>query len=465
MSDIAFQPLTVVAAKIKSGAISPVEVTEAVLSQVEKLNSRLTAYWTVTADLAREQAKQAEAEIAAGRYRGPLHGIPMAVKDLCFTKGIKTTGGMKIYEDFVPDHDATVVVNLRNAGAVLIGKLHMTEGATLEHHPDFTEPVNPWKEDLWTGVSSSGSGIAPATGMAYCTIGSDTGGSIRFPSACNNLTGVKPTWGRVSRYGIFDLAETFDHLGPMARSAADAAAMLEVLAGHDPLDPTSLNEPVPDYLGLLDGAFGARGVTIGIPRDYIEKDADPETVACLMAAVKELEGVGARGMDCGFPDVDTFLDKAMSLTMIEMAAVHADTYPKQSNMYGQWIREGIEAGMAANPIDVANGVIERKKFTGALTDLLDGVDMIAIPVFQYGTPTWDEVRAQQEGGSRALFRFTSPFNASGVPSVTLPCGMTADGRPIAFQLIGTYGTEAKLLRTAHAYQQVTDWHTAKPPVH
>ncbi|OWU70580.1 amidase [Marinibacterium profundimaris] len=465
MTDIAFQPLTLVAAQIKSGAVSPVEVTEAVLAQVEKLNPKLTAYWTVTADLAREQAKQAEAEIAAGRYRGPLHGIPMAVKDLCFTKGIKTTGGMKIYEDFVPDHDATVVENLRNAGAVLIGKLHMTEGATLEHHPEFTEPVNPWKEDLWTGVSSSGSGIAPATGMAYCTIGSDTGGSIRFPSACNNLTGVKPTWGRISRFGIFDLAATFDHLGPMARSAADAAAMLEVLAGHDPKDPTSLNEPVPDYLGLLDGAFGARGMTIGIPNGYIEPDADPETVACLKDAVAELKKVGAKPVDCDFPDVDTFLEKAMSLTMIELAATHADTFPSQSNMYGEWIREGIEAGMAANPVDVANGVIERRKFTGALTDLLDEIDMIAIPVFQKVTPTWDEVRAQQEGGSRALFRFTSPFNASGVPSVTLPCGMTSDGRPIAFQLIGTYGTEAKLLRAAHAYQQVTDWHTAKPPVH
>lgn len=225
---------------IRRREISPVELTETLLGRIGTFDPGLKSYTTVTAKLAMDQARAAEAEIVCGRYRGPMHGVPVAVKDLCFTKGIRTTGGMAIHADFMPDYDATVVTRLRDAGSVLLGKLHMTEGATMEHHPDLPQPVNPWKSDLWTGVSSSGSGVAPAAGLAYASIGSDTGGSIRFPSACNNLTGVKPTWGLISRHGIFDLAATFDHLGPMARSTADCAAMLQVLAGWDPLDTTSL---------------------------------------------------------------------------------------------------------------------------------------------------------------------------------------------------------------------------------
>ena len=300
--------------------------------------------------------------------------------------------------------------------------------------------------------------------MAYGTIGSDTGGSIRFPSACCNLTGVKPTWGRISRYGIFHLAETFDHLGPMCRTAADAAAMLHVLAGADPNDPTTLSDPVPDYLQMLDGAFGARGVTIGLAHEYIQDDVDPVTYECLMGAVKELVSLGAKTTDVEFPSIDGLLVKGLSLTMIELAAAHADTYPSKSNRYGEWISNAIDAGLAATPTDIGAGIIERRKFSGAVNRMLLDCDMIAIPVFKNGTPTWDEVRAQMGDGMRPLMRFTSPFNATGIPSVTLPCGMTEDGRPVAFQLIGPAGSEAKLLQVAHAYQQVTDWHTMRPPL-
>lgn len=462
LQDIHYQPLTAVARLIEAREISPVELTETILGRVEAFNPALKSYTTVTSDLAITQAKAAEREIMSGRYRGPMHGIPIAVKDLCFTKGITTTGGMAIYRDFRPDHDATVVTKLAEAGAVLLGKLHMTEGATLEHHPDFPEPVNPWKNDLWTGVSSSGSGVGTAAGLAYAAIGSDTGGSIRFPSACNSLTGVKPTWGRVSRYGIFDLAATYDHLGPMARSAADAAAMLQALAGWDANDPTSLPDPVPDYLAALQGIYGARGVRVGLDWTYIAEDAEPQTVAAIEAAVKVLEALGTENRAVAFPSQTELLKYNMSMTMAELCAVHEATYPSRAQEYGPAIKHMMQQGLSATPVEIGHGIMERQKFRGALTKLFSEIDVFVMPVFKLGTPTWSEVRAQVAESFDLIGKFTSPFNATGTPTVTLPCGFTTDGRPIAFQLAGGPGSEALLLKVAHAYQQATDWHTRHP---
>ena len=463
LDEIYFQPMTVVGAAIKRGEISPVALTETMLARIEALDGGLKAYTTVTADLARQQASEAETELKQGKYRGPMHGIPIAVKDLCFTKGIKTTGGMTIYADFKPAYDATVVTKLQQAGAILLGKLHMTEGATIEHHPDLPEPVNPWKADLWTGVSSSGSGVSAAAGMAYATIGSDTGGSIRFPAACNGLTGVKPTWGLISRYGIFDLAATFDHLGPMARSAADAAAMLQTLAGWDPLDSTSLSAPIPNYLDELDGIYGARGVRIGLDWDYTATDADPVTIGFIRDAVEVLTEIGALTQTVKFPSVDPLLKYAMAMTMAETATHHEGTYPSQADKYGKWISKSLEAGRNAKSIDIGKGIIERYKFRGAVLSLFEDIDVFVMPVFRTGTPTWSEVRAAVAEDFSIIGKFTSPFNATGTPTVTLPCGYTDDGRPVAFQLAGAPGSEAMLLRVAHAYQQATDWHTRRPP--
>ena len=459
--DLPYLPLTTVGEKIRARALSPVEVTEALLARIDRLDGRLKSFTTVTADLALAQARRAEAEIAQGRWRGPLHGVPVAVKDLCFTKGIKTTGGMTIHADFKPDRDATVVTRLARAGAVLLGKLHMTEGATLEHHPDLPEPINPWGADIWTGVSSSGSGVATAAGLTYGAIGSDTGGSIRFPSACNGLTGVKPTWGRVSRYGIFDLAPTFDHLGPMTRSAADCAAMLQVLAGYDPLDPTSLSDPVPDYLAALADVEGARGIRLGLDWDYA--DAEPATRACIDAAVKTLIELGAEPREVKFPSITEIAQFAMALTMAELAAVHEATYPARAAEYGIWIKDGIERGRAASGVELGKGEIARAKFRGAVRRFFEEIDVFVMPVFGEGTPTWSQVRAQVAEDFNIIGRYTSPFNATGTPTVTLPCGFAPDGRPIALQLAGPHGSEATLLRVAHAYQQATDWHTRRPP--
>jgi amidase len=461
LSDIHYQPLTTVAKYIQSGEVSPVELTKAMLSRIAELDPKLKSYTTVTADLALAQAKKAEAEIVKGMYRGPMHGIPVAVKDLCFTKGVKTTGGMTIYSDFKPAYDATVVTRLAQAGAVLLGKLHMTEGATLEHHPGMPEPVNPWKADLWTGVSSSGSGVSAAAGLAYATIGSDTGGSIRFPSACNGLTGVKPTWGRVSRYGIFDLAATFDHLGPMARCAADAAAMLHVLAGWDVNDPTSLSSPVPDYLGAFDGVEGARGVKIGLDWDYA--GAEPVTLGLIQDAVAVLAELGANLETVKFPSIEPFAGYSMPLISAELAATHEATFPSRAGEYGGPLKGMIEVGRSATAINLGKGIIERQKFRGAVVRMFDDIQVFVMPVFQKGTPTWTQVRAAVAEDFNIIGKFTTPFNATGTPTVTLPCGFTDDGRPVALQLAGAHGSEALLLRVAHAYQQATDWHTRRPP--
>ena len=463
-AEIYYRGLTDVAADIKARRLSPVELTKALLARIEALDPKLKSYTTVTPELALDQARKAEEEIGLGQYRSPLHGVPIAVKDLCYTKGVATTAGMAINRNFIPNYDATVVSRLADSGAVLLGKLHMTEGACLEHHPEMPPPVNPWGADLWTGVSSSGSGVATAAGLCYASLGSDTGGSVRFPSACNGLTGVKTTWGRVSRYGVCDLAESYDTIGPMARSAADAAAMLAPIAGYDPNDATTLSAPVPDYLGGLADVYGARGLKIGIDRAFNDEDADPEMIAMVEAAAAAFGELGAELRDVVYPDPRALNENLMSLMMVELAHAHQETFPAQAARYGKWTREGIEAGLAAKPLDIGRGMIERDKFKGRIARMFGKVDAILMPVFMKGTPSWSEIESLIEGDMYKLMKFTSPINAAGLPAVTFPIGFTAAGRPIGLQLIGPHCSEGGLLRAVHAYQQATDWHLRRPSV-
>src|SRR6516162_1719428 len=253
-----YSSLRDVARRIQSREISPVELTTRMLDRIAAVDGKLKSYATVMREQALEAAKRTEEEIQRGRYQGPLHGVPIAVKDLCYTKGVRTMAGTSIYAGFLPDHDATVVTKLSQAGAVLLGKLNLTEGAMGGYNPARDVPVNPWGEDLWPGASSSGSGVATAAGLCYGSIGTDTGGSIRFPSAANGIVGLKPTYGRVSRYGVFPLAESLDHVGPMTRSVADAALVLSIIAGRDEMDDTSLSAPVDDYAAAVDA--GADGI-------------------------------------------------------------------------------------------------------------------------------------------------------------------------------------------------------------
>jgi len=271
-TDLHYLSLDEVARRLKARKISSVETTQAILDRIARLDTRLKSYATLTAERALADAAARDAELAAGKVRGPLHGVPVAVKDLCNTAGIPTAAGMAIHRANVPAKDATVVARLKSAGAVILGKLQMTEGAFGAHHPTIPAPLNPWNAAYWTGSSSSGSGAATASGLCFASLGSDTGGSIRFPSTMNGLSGLKPTWGRVSRAGVFALAESLDHIGPMTRSALDCAIVLGVIAGADADDPTSVPGPVPDYAAAA--TSGIKGKRIGVPKGLPDVDED-----------------------------------------------------------------------------------------------------------------------------------------------------------------------------------------------
>ncbi|HKU95959.1 MAG TPA: amidase [Vineibacter sp.] len=453
-----------VARRIQVGALSPVALTQAMLERIAKLDGTLKSYATVTADLALEQARRAEAEIARGAYRGPLHGVPIAVKDLCYTKGIATAAGMAIHAAFKPDHDATVVERFAAAGAVLLGKLQLTEGAFADHHPKITPPVNPWNKDHWSGASSSGSGVATAAGLCFASLGSDTGGSIRFPSAANGVTGLKPTWGRVSRYGVFALAESLDHIGPMTRSAADAAAVLSVIAGADQNDPTARQEPVPNYLAGLER--GIRGMRIGVDRSLNTTGVDKDMVKVVDDAIAVLAALGAEIREVKFPSPDEVVKLWAPLCAVETAVAHEATFPAQAEHYGPALRGLIEAGRALSGFDLTKIQIVREAFRGRVAALFQDIDLLAIPAQYAASPTTATMATlgQDEGAIEKLLRFTAPFDMTGSPTITLPGGFTAKGLPVAFQLVSRHMEEDLLLRAGHAFQLATDWHKRRPVV-
>jgi amidase len=462
--DLHYLDLVDVARRLKVGALSPVALTEAMLKRIERLDGRLKSYATVTPELALKQARDAEAEIRRGNYRGPLHGVPIAVKDLCYTKGIPTAAGMAIHKTFKPDHDATVVARFREAGAVLLGKLQLTEGAFADHHPSVTPPINPWNRDHWSGASSSGSGVATAAGLCFASLGSDTGGSIRFPSAANGVTGLKPTWGRVSRYGVFALAESLDHVGPMTRSAADAAAVLGVIAGADPDDPTARQEPVPNYLAGL--ARGIRGVRIGVDRTFNTKGVDKDMVKLVESAVEVLADLGAEIVEAKFPSPDRMVKDWLPLCAVETAVAHEATFPKQADQYGPGLRGVIELGRGLSGVDLTKILLEREAFRGRVARLFEGVDLLVIPAQYAASPTTATMATLGEDPKalEMLLRFTAPFDMTGSPTITLPGGFTTKGLPIAFQLVSRHMEEDLLLRAGHAFQLATDWHKRRPSI-
>ena len=291
------------------------------------------------------------ARFAAGKYRGPLHGVPIAVKDLCYTKGIRTMGGTAVRKDFVPDVDATVVSKLRAAGAVLLGKLNLSEGAAAGYNPALDVPLNPWNPDRWPGMSSSGSGVATAAGLCYAAIGTDTGGSIRNPSSANGVVGLKPTYGRVSRYGVLAMSESLDHVGPMARSVADAAIMFDAIAGRDPKDPTSLDATPPNV--FKDIAQGIRGMRIGLDREYALKGIDAGQAAAIEAALEVLKGLGAQVVDIRLPDLGGLVETWIAICGAEIVAAHAATYPARASEYGPYMQEFLAAGARVTPQQLA----------------------------------------------------------------------------------------------------------------
>jgi amidase len=459
--DLHYLSLDEVARRLKARKLSSADLTQTMLDRIARLDPRLKSYITVTPEQAMADARSLDAETAAGRSRGPLHGVPIAVKDLCNTAGIPTAAGMTIHRTNIPSKDATVVARLKAAGAVVLGKLQMTEGAYGAHHPKMPTPVNPWNAAYWTGTSSSGSGVATSAGLCFASLGSDTGGSIRFPSTMNGLSGLKPTWGRVSRAGIFPLAESLDHVGPMARSALDAAIVLGVIAGADADDPTAAGLDVPDYAAAT--AAGVRGKRVGLPTNLIGLDADAE--GALANAVSGLKHAGATIVDVALPQ--EFLQASrdwVSLCGAETAVAHEATYPSRAAEYGPILAGLIDHGRKLSAMDLAKIQFRRAALTAAFNKLLMSVDLVLLPVMAKATWTLDELAnaGRTPETVAARLRYTAPCDMSGHPTLTLPGAMTTKGVPVGFQIAGRAFDEASILAAGHAYQQVTDWHCRRP---
>ena len=453
-----------VAQRLQAKEISPVELTEHMLKRIAAKDKRLKSYATVTADLAMKQAKKAEKEIMRGRIKGPLHGVPIAVKDLCYTRGIATAAGMAIHRKFKPKFNATVVERFADAGAVLLGKLQMTEGAFADHHPDIAPPVNPWHRDYWSGASSSGSGVATAAGLCFASLGSDTGGSIRFPSAANGVTGLKPTWGRVSRYGVFDLAPTLDHVGPMCRSVADTGAVLGVIAGADANDPTASSVPVPNYLAGLER--GLKGLRLGFDPEYNRSGVDDIMVATVKQALAVLRAQGADVREVTFPNTDVVVDEWLAHCGIETAYAHRDTYPKRKDHYGSALAGLIELGHSQSATDYQKILLHRHDFCGKVRALFEEIDILVIPSQSTASPTLNQMATLGEDPDAlsSLLRFTAPFDLTGSPALTMPAGFTKIGLPVAIQFVGRHFEEDILIRAGNAFQRETGWHHQHPTV-
>ena len=460
--DLHYLELLEIGKLIQSKELSSAEATQAQLDRIGKLNGVLKSYVTVMADSALVDAQKADAEIAAGELRGLLHGVPIAVKDLCWTKGVKTAAGMTIYEDFVPTVDGTVVKKLREAGAIILGKLQMTESAYADHHPTISPPVNPWNAAHWTGVSSSGSGVATAAGLCYGSLGTDTGGSIRFPSAANGLTGLKPTWGRVSRYGAFELAATLDHIGPMTRSAADAGAMLGVIAGSDINDPTASLRPVPNYVAEM--PQGIKGLRVGIDSRWSSDGVDEPTKQVLAAAIAAVKTLGGEIREVVVPDPAHAIEDWFPLCGMEAAVVHEKTYAARKSEYGPGLAGLIELGLAQKGTDYQKIMLRRLDFTGRVKAMFEDIDLLLVPATGIASPTVDRMSKMGTDAEliSAVLRYTCPFDMTGSPTITLPGGFTEGGMPLAFQFVSRHFEESLLLRAGWAFQQITDWHRQHP---
>jgi amidase len=469
--ELHFLSLQELASQLQSRALSPVDVTRHLLDRIAQMDGYLKSYATLTPEQALADARTAERDIRAGKYRSPLHGVPIGIKDLCYTKGVRTMGGTPVRKDFIPDFDATVVSKLRNAGAIVLGKLNLSEGAAAGYNPAFDVPLNPWNPDRWPGMSSSGSGVAVAAGLCFAAIGTDTGGSIRNPSSANGVVGLKPTYGRVSRYGVWAMAESLDHVGPMARRVGDAALMFDVIAGRDTKDPTSLPDPAQRVFPQI--REGVRDMRIGIDRDYALKGIDAGQAAAIESALQVLRDRGSQIVPIKMPDVSHVVDIWQPICAYEMAKAHATTFPARANEYGPYLREFLQYGLRVTADQLETAHRAQKTLTKELDALLNSVDAMASPAG--GDPAWPITHAIQVGPLPAYHaawsaaaprsaEFTMPMDLVGIPAICLPCGFSPDGLPYSIQFSGRRLAEAALFRIAHAYETETEWHKRHPVV-
>lgn len=463
-SELAFLTLEQAARLLRRREVSPVELVDVALARIERWSSDLHVFLTVLTAEARSQATRAEREIRRGKARGPLHGIPISLKDNFWTRGVRTTAGSKILADFIPDRDSDVAAALSQAGAILLGKTNMHEfayGITGEN-PHYGSSHNPWAPERISGGSSGGSTVAVATGMGFASVGTDTGGSIRVPAALCGIVGLKPTFGLVSTEGVVPLGVSFDHVGPLARSVTDACIMLEAIAGKYPR-----GEKRPSHRALRKSR--SRRFRLGWPRDLFFERVNPEIQSAMEAAAKKFEDVGARVEEVRLPHLPDSVDQASNLIVAEASYYHESQgyFPSRSEDYGDDVRGHLEWGHNLRAVDYLGGIEARRRVQADFDAALQKVDAILAPASPIPPPRIGEsqvrVAGERETTVRAeLLRMTRPSNLTGLPAISIPCGFTSDGLPIGLQLIGPRWGEAGLLAIALAYEGATGWHNRHP---
>jgi aspartyl-tRNA(Asn)/glutamyl-tRNA(Gln) amidotransferase subunit A len=462
--DLPFTPLAEAAALIAAREISSVELTSLMLRRIAQIDPQLNAYITVTAEAALAQARAMDELLAAGAPLGPLHGVPLAVKDNIATAGVRTTGASPIFADWTPASDATVVKRLRQAGAVMLGKLNLYELAFGGVHPDFGETRNPWNLGRACGASSSGPAAAVAAGLAYGSLGTDTGGSIRLPAAACGLVGHKPTYGVVSRAGVLPAGYSLDHVGPLTRTVRDTAVMMQALAGPDAADPAGSQRPAPDFLsGLEDGVVGLR---VGVPRRQPSELIDDQMNDACEAALKTLERSGARLIEIDLPDHLLSRSLMWAIAAVELAEAHRDTLRRRPQDYSDRVRAAILQGAFLPATEYVHAQRARQKLALAYAAAMEQVDLIAMAVVPFAAwPIGAEEAAigdARENLMAGLTRYCPPFNISGQPAVALPTGFDRDGLPLSFQIAGRMHEDRLVLRAARAYERATNWSERRP---
>lgn len=462
MSDLLNLSLTELSAKIKAREVSPVEVTEACLARIAATENALNAYVRVLADEARADAKRAEQDLAAGKWRGPLHGVPVALKDLYDMAGVPTTSSSAVREDWTPADDGDTAAKLREAGAVILGKTHTHEFAYGISTPTTR---NPWDVSRIPGGSSGGSGATVAGRGCFMAMGSDTGGSIRIPAALCGTVGLKPTFGRASRAGVTSLAWGLDHVGPLTRTVADAAVCLQVLAGFDPRDPGSVDEPVPDYSADL--GKGVKGLRVGVPTNYYFDHVEPEVEAAVRAAHAELKSQGAELVEVEIPYAAQIMAVEFAICLPEASAYHRRMLREKAHLYNDDVRVFLEAGEMIPAVTYLQALRVRNLIQQGFRKLYDKVDVIVAPAVaataaKAGAESVTWADGTEEPLSSVYVRLSAPANVTGLPALSVPCGFSSDGLPIGFQAIGRPLDEATLLRLGAAYEAATDWSRKAP---
>jgi aspartyl-tRNA(Asn)/glutamyl-tRNA(Gln) amidotransferase subunit A len=445
---------------LRKREVSPVELTTQCLAQIEKLNPILNAFITVTADLALEQARRAEDEIRRGHWRGPLHGIPLALKDIIDTAGVRTTAASAVFKDRIPAEDAEVVRRLKNAGAVLVGKQNLHEfaygGSSMISY--YGEVRNPWNPAHIAGGSSGGSAAAVAAGLCYGAIGTDTAGSVREPSALCGIVGLKPTYGRVSVRGVIPLSASLDHVGPIARTVSDAALMLQAIAGYDAGDVDSADMPVPGYLAALREEL--KLARVGIPRKFFYDDLDPEVASAVEQALGVLTNLG-----CDLREIELDVPTDRRLQTGESYAYHAEYVSRSPELYQTETLRRIRSGVDISAEEVKHRRRELQKIRAEIGSAFEEVDVLVTPTTAVVAPAIAELKQSPDllrPSELLLLRNTRPANVWGLPAISVPCGFTAAGLPIGLQIIGSHWREDRVLQVAYAYEQATDWHKRIP---